>query len=331
MSNITPNNGTVNNDRATAGLRLALAGLVAPNGDGHTYRVKEYHVDLQAQTCTCPDHQHRSTVCKHQHAAKWHQTLAALRTGCEQNDYDYLTVLNLVPQVELGQPRYARRDGQWYATYYGQVDGHIIDIDTLAPNHGDITANRQSGKRYNPILPKTEHSLAAWVAYRAPELAQHLSRLYQGEDWDTLLCQALEEQGSETPEPETPTPDPQPLSPEPKTIYQIACEELAREPVLSETTPTIIYAKGTATVGLYRYKNTVRLAIKQNGRSSSLYFAGRAQDLDHISSDHQGKWQVINETQYQKQIAAKKGEPAKKRETALPVRAGHVESIEDYL
>jgi hypothetical protein len=55
---------------------LLEAGLISPNGGASSYYVHSqngggtYHVDLDAQTCTCPDHEHRETYCKHLQAAE---------------------------------------------------------------------------------------------------------------------------------------------------------------------------------------------------------------------------------------------------------------------
>jgi len=52
------------------------AGLISPNGGASSYYVRSqngggtYHVDIEAGTCTCPDHEHRGTYCKHLQAAE---------------------------------------------------------------------------------------------------------------------------------------------------------------------------------------------------------------------------------------------------------------------
>jgi len=55
---------------------IADAGLISPNGGASSYYVQSqngggrYHVDIEAGTCTCPDHEHRHTYCKHLQAAE---------------------------------------------------------------------------------------------------------------------------------------------------------------------------------------------------------------------------------------------------------------------
>lgn len=104
--------------------------------------------------------------------------LAALRAGCDKYGFDYNHVVSLIPQVRLGQPSYAYRRGKRIEKYYPTVDGHTVYVDPTSKNHGDLTASQSNGYgRYRATLPKSDHSLAAFVAYVCPELKDALANL----------------------------------------------------------------------------------------------------------------------------------------------------------
>lgn len=64
---------------------ILAAGAVSPNGKAGSNYVESqngggtYTVDLDAGTCTCPDHEHRGTYCKHLQAAELHAEAQAAR------------------------------------------------------------------------------------------------------------------------------------------------------------------------------------------------------------------------------------------------------------
>lgn len=88
---VSPDNRlTGDSNRLERALELLDAGAVVPDGGPGLYYVqsqtgaRQYHVNLTANTCTCPDYAYRHARCKHLEAARllwWEQHVCQL---CEQ-------------------------------------------------------------------------------------------------------------------------------------------------------------------------------------------------------------------------------------------------------